>query len=68
MFSRQMFSVIVHMSKKYLLIFILSLTFSMIIPSTFMIAYAENATVTENSQININANSLYNNLYDDSWE
>ena len=56
-----MFSVIEHMSKKYLLISILSLTFSMIIPSTFMIAYAENATVTENSQININANSLYNN-------
>lgn len=33
----------------------------MIIPSTFMIAYAENATVTESSQTNINANSLYNN-------
>ena len=28
-----------------------------------MIAYAENATVTENSQINMSANSLYNNLY-----
>jgi hypothetical protein len=41
MFSWQMFSVIEHMSKKYLLISILSLTFSMIIPSTFMIAYAE---------------------------
>ena len=56
-----MFSVIEHMSKKYLLISILSLTFSMIIPSTFMIAYAENATVTDNSQISISANSLYNN-------
>jgi plastocyanin len=61
MFSWQMFSVIEHMSKKYLLFSILSLTFSMIIPSTFMIAYAENATVTDNSQININANLLYNN-------
>lgn len=61
MFSRQMFSVIEHTSKKYFLVFILSLVFSMIIPSTFMIAYAENATVTENSQIDINANSLYNN-------
>ena len=56
-----MFSVIGHTSKKYFLVFILSLVFSMIIPSTFMIAYAENATVTENSQIDINANSLYNN-------
>jgi hypothetical protein len=61
MFSWQMFSVFEHMSKKYLLISILSLPFSMIRPSTFMIAYAENATVMENSQINMSANSLYNN-------
>ena len=27
-----------------------------------MIAYAANATVMDNSQININANPLYNNL------
>ena len=43
MFSWQFLSDIEHMSKKYLLISILSLTFSMIIPSTFMIAYAANA-------------------------
>jgi plastocyanin len=49
------------LSNKYLLISLLSLTFSMIIPNTFMISNAENATVTENSQTNINANSLYNN-------
>ena len=61
MFSWQFLSDIEHMSKKYLLISILSLTFSMIIPSTFMIAYAANATVMDNSQININANPLYNN-------
>ena len=68
MFSWQFLSDIEHMSKKYLLISILSLTFSMIIPSTFMIAYAANATVMDNSQININANPLYNNRTDDSWE
>lgn len=61
MFSWQFLSDIEHMSKKYLLISILSLTFSMIIPSNFMIAYAPNATVMDNSQININANPLYNN-------
>ena len=61
MFSWQFLSDIEHMSKKYLLISILSLTFSMIIPSNFMIAYAANATVMDNSQININANPLYNN-------
>ena len=33
----------------------------MIIPSNFMISYAANATVMDNSQININANPLYNN-------
>ena len=49
------------LSNKYLLISLLSLTFSMIIPSTFMISNGENATVTESSQTNINANSLYNN-------
>lgn len=49
------------LSKKYLLVSLLSLTFSMIMPSTFMISNAENATVTESSQTNINANSLYNN-------
>lgn len=61
MFSWQFLSDIEHMSKKYLLIYILSLTFSMIIPSNFMIAYAANATVMDNSQINIYANPLYNN-------
>jgi plastocyanin len=61
MFRSQLFLDIDLMKNKYLLISILSLTFSMIIPSIFMISYAENATVTENSQMNINANSLYNN-------
>lgn len=57
-----MISVFEHMSKKYLVISILNLPFSMIIPITFMIAYAENATVIENSQIKMSSNSLYNNL------
>lgn len=60
MFSWQFFS---HfgLCNKYLLISLLSLTFSMIIPSTFMISNGENATVTESSRTNINADSLYNN-------
>lgn len=57
-----MISVFEDMSKKYLVISILNLPFSMIIPITFMIAYAENATVMANSQIKMSANSLYNNL------
>jgi len=60
MSSWQVYSVIENMSKKYLLVSVLSLTFSLFIPSTLMIAYAADATAEANSQININANSLYN--------
>ncbi|MGB8160011.1 MAG: hypothetical protein WCE93_07685 [Nitrososphaeraceae archaeon] len=42
------------------LLWILTLTLSMIIPSMFMISYAENSTSTGNSQPNIDATSLYN--------
>lgn len=40
---------------------ILTLTLSTIVPSMFMISYAENATSTENSQPNIDAANVYNN-------
>ena len=42
--------------------FLLILTFSlsMVIPSMFMMSYAENSTSTQNSQPNVSATSLYN--------
>jgi len=48
------------MISQKLLVFTLTLTLSIVIPSVFMASYAQNVTSTQNSQPTIEATSLYN--------